>query len=124
MVMTFFGNERYHEALPDDSHAGEASYTEQTAFAEGSAHDDEMHHGHAVAFHGEDAHVDAPSDDDDEDEHHHLPHDFHPHESPWTMTVPLVVLALLSVVGGLVGIPYALSSMFGAGDVNVFERTL
>jgi len=40
------------------------------------------------------------------------------------MTLPLIVLAILSTVGGLVGIPYAVSSMFGAGDVNVFERTL
>ena len=40
------------------------------------------------------------------------------------MTLPLVVLAILSTVGGLVGIPYALSSMFGAGDLNVFERVL
>ena len=53
-----------------------------------------------------------------------LPHDFKPHESPWSMTVPLIVLAILSTVGGLVGIPYAISSMFGAGDINVFERTL
>jgi NADH-quinone oxidoreductase subunit L len=29
-----------------------------------------------------------------------------PHESPWTMTVPLVVLGLLSVVGGVVNLPY------------------
>ena len=40
------------------------------------------------------------------------------------MTVPLIVLAVLSTLGGLVGIPYAVSSMFGAGDVNVIERTL
>ena len=38
------------------------------------------------------------------------------------MTVPLVVLAVLSTVGGLVGIPYAVSSMFGKGDMNVFEQ--
>ncbi len=31
--------------------------------------------------------------------------DTHPHESPWTMTVPLVVLALLAVVGGFFGLP-------------------
>lgn len=66
------------------------------------------HHGHA----------------DDDDEHHHIPADFKPHESPWTMTVPLIVLAVLSTVGGLVGVPYAISSMVGAGDVNVFEHTL
>ncbi|PAP77642.1 NADH-quinone oxidoreductase subunit L [Rubrivirga marina] len=31
--------------------------------------------------------------------------DTHPHESPWTMTVPLVVLAALAVVGGFLGLP-------------------
>ena len=30
-----------------------------------------------------------------------------PKESPWTMTVPLVVLGVLSLVGGLVGVPEA-----------------
>jgi NADH-quinone oxidoreductase subunit L len=40
------------------------------------------------------------------------------------MTVPLIVLAVLSTLGGLVGIPYAMSSLVGAGDVNVFEHTL
>ena len=29
----------------------------------------------------------------------------HPHESPWTMTLPLWVLGALSVVGGFVGLP-------------------
>jgi NADH-quinone oxidoreductase subunit L len=33
-------------------------------------------------------------------------------------------LAVLATAGGLVGIPYAVSSLFGAGDVNVFEHTL
>ncbi|MFM9905617.1 MAG: NADH-quinone oxidoreductase subunit L [Pyrinomonadaceae bacterium] len=62
--------------------------------------------------------------DDEDNEHHALPTGFKPHESPWTMTVPLIVLAFLSTVGGLVGIPYAVSSMLGQGDINVFERTL
>ncbi len=30
----------------------------------------------------------------------------HPHESPWTMTTPLIVLAGLSVVGGLLNLPF------------------
>jgi NADH-quinone oxidoreductase subunit L len=34
-------------------------------------------------------------------DHHHV----HPHESPKTMTVPLMVLAALSAVGGFAGIP-------------------
>jgi NADH-quinone oxidoreductase subunit L len=32
----------------------------------------------------------------------------HIHESPWVITVPLVVLAALATVGGLVGIPHAI----------------
>jgi NADH-quinone oxidoreductase subunit L len=47
-----------------------------------------------------------------------------PHESPWTMTIPLIVLAVLSTVGGLVGVPYALSSLTGGHPENYFERTL
>jgi NADH-quinone oxidoreductase subunit L len=31
-------------------------------------------------------------------------HDAHPHESPWSMLSPLVILAMLSIVGGWVGI--------------------
>ena len=42
----------------------------------------------------------------------------HIHESPWTMTGPLVVLALLSIVGGWIGTPEAL------GGSNRFEKFL
>jgi NADH-quinone oxidoreductase subunit L len=31
----------------------------------------------------------------------------HPHESPWTMALPLVVLAVLSVLGGLIQLPFS-----------------
>ncbi len=102
MVMTFFGSERFHEVLPEPAHAHIAG------------NDDEI--GHTAS---------DPAAVDDDDEHHHpLPADFKPHESPWTMTVPLIVLAILSTIGGLVGIPYAVSSLFGGGEMNVFERTL
>lgn len=68
------------------------------------------------------AHADAHSDDDDE--HHHMPHDFKPHESPWVMTVPLIILAFLSTAGGLIGVPYAMSSLVGVKDANTFEHVL
>ncbi len=48
----------------------------------------------------------------------------HPHESPLSMTIPLIVLAVLSTIGGLVGVPYALSSLAGGHPENYFERTL
>ena len=100
MWMTFFGTERFHDELAE-VHA----YTESEppAVAGGLT-------------------LDAHNDDNDDDEHHHaLPHDFKPHESPWTMTVPLVILAVLSTVGGLIGVPYSLS---GGAIPNVFEHTL
>ncbi len=59
------------------------------------------------------------------DSAHHGDHGVHePHESPWTMTVPLIVLAILSTVGGLIGVPYALSSMLGGHPENYIERIL
>ena len=42
--------------------------------------------------------------------------DTHPHESPWTMTTPLWVLAGLSVVGGFLGLPPAVTETFGLPD--------
>ena len=40
------------------------------------------------------------------------------HESPWIMTLPLIILAILSLIGGWVGIPAAL------GGHNEFEHFL
>ena len=49
-------------------------------------------------------------------------HVHEPHESPWLMTAPLVVLAILSTVGGLIGVPYALS--YRGYPENYIEQTL
>jgi NADH-quinone oxidoreductase subunit L len=41
-----------------------------------------------------------------------------PHESPWTMTYPLIALAVLSVIGGWFGVPHFLDPVFkGPGEV-------
>jgi NADH-quinone oxidoreductase subunit L len=139
MWMTFFGQERFHEALPDASHPNDPAHAEENAFAMGDAEDDSTRlAGGTNANHGTDgisrthsshtshaSHSSHDGNDDDDDEHHHaLAPDFRPHESPWSMTVPLIILAVLSTVGGLVGIPYALSSALGMKDINVFEHTL
>ncbi|MBX3243517.1 MAG: NADH-quinone oxidoreductase subunit L [Acidobacteria bacterium] len=99
MIMTFWGKERFHDALPGEEH-----------------HDDHTH---------DDGHTSSH----DDDHHHALPHDFKPHESPWVMTVPLIVLAFLSTVGGLIGIPYAMSSLpvvssIVSKNANHFEHAL
>jgi NADH-quinone oxidoreductase subunit L len=122
MVMTFWGTERFREAhaggQADEAHAhaydeGEKSHDAQLASAGDRPHhepgdevSDDLPH-HEAQAHALDAH----------DEH--VAHE--PHESPWTMTVPLIILAVLSTVGGLVGIPYALS---GGRITNYFEHTL
>jgi NADH-quinone oxidoreductase subunit L len=65
---------------------------------------------------GDGAHTEIRDDD------HHHPHT--PHESPLSMTIPLIVLAILSTVGGLVGVPYAISSLTGGHPENYFEEAL
>jgi NADH-quinone oxidoreductase subunit L len=64
----------------------------------------------------------------DDAQHHSDNHGHHgvvePHESPWIMTVPLIVLAVLSTIGGFMGVPYALSSFITDKDVNYIEHTL
>jgi NADH-quinone oxidoreductase subunit L len=47
-------------------------------------------------------------------------HDKHPHESPAVMTVPLIILAVLSVIGGFIGIP----SIFSGEHGNQFHNWL
>jgi NADH-quinone oxidoreductase subunit L len=42
----------------------------------------------------------------------------HAHESPWSMTAPLAILAVLSIAGGWIGIPAVL------GGSNLFEHWL
>ncbi|MET0625121.1 MAG: NADH-quinone oxidoreductase subunit L [Pyrinomonadaceae bacterium] len=104
MVMTFWGSERFREA-----HAGG-----QADEAHAHAHDEgaKPHDAHHAA-------ADLGDEEDEHEEHHHGP--VEPHESPSVMTLPLIVLAILSVAGGWVGIPYALS---GGAVANYFEQTL
>jgi NADH-quinone oxidoreductase subunit L len=67
-------------------------------------------HGHAHAAHGHDDHGHGE-----------------PHESPAVMLVPLLILAVLSVVGGLVGIgngfEHFLTPVFGSGETASVGET-
>jgi NADH-quinone oxidoreductase subunit L len=74
----------------------------------GHGHDaDAQHAGHTGAVH--DAHDDAAAGGHGHGE---------PHEATWVMLVPLVILAVLCVVGGWVGVPEAM------GGSNHFEHFL
>lgn len=57
-------------------------------------------------------------------DHEHNSHVHEPHESSWLMTAPLVVLAVLSTVGGFIGVPYAIGSLFSEHPTNYIEKTL
>jgi NADH-quinone oxidoreductase subunit L len=66
-------------------------------------HTDLHDHGAAVHTHS-DSHAVMVADPEDD----HALHSHGVHESPWIMLFPLVVLAILSFIGGWVGIPAAL----------------
>jgi len=88
--MTFFGDLRLGEVdIGEEAHKADAPVQAQHAPA---AHS----HGHGAEEHGHSG----------------------VHESPWIMLAPLVILAILSVVGGWVGIPAAL------GGSSHFEHFL
>jgi NADH-quinone oxidoreductase subunit L len=67
-------------------------------------------HGAAVHLHSG-THAVMVADSDDDARTHSV------HESPWIMLFPLVVLAILSVIGGWVGIPAALG---GHNEIEAF----
>lgn len=49
--------------------------------------------------------------------------DVHPHESPSTMAIPLVVLGILSIIGGWIGIPHVIGESLGHLP-NIWEHWL
>ncbi|MCE1161100.1 MAG: NADH-quinone oxidoreductase subunit L [Burkholderiales bacterium] len=72
-----------------------------------------------MAAHGHDAH-DAHDEHADHDEHHHgLGPNDKPHESPWVVTVPLILLAIPSVIIGLMTIEPMLFGEFFKGVITI-----
>ncbi|MGB3412283.1 MAG: NADH-quinone oxidoreductase subunit L [Microthrixaceae bacterium] len=78
VIMTFFGDEKWR--------------VEEAEVGSGEEHD--------AAAHAADAHA-------ADDGHHGLTPSHEPGESPATMTVPLVVLAVAAVIAGLLNLPFA-----------------
>jgi NADH-quinone oxidoreductase subunit L len=116
ILMTFHGPERFdvHEAVAHGKgHADDPAHA--TPPGGGHAEPDPGHepagaHTAAAAAgiaHG--AHQHAPVADHGGHDHGHG-HGHHgaPHESPWAMAAPLVLLAVGSVLAGYVGVPHAL----------------
>ena len=72
--------------------------------------------GHEAAHDAHDAH------DDHHDEHHGLAPGEKPHETPWVVTLPLVLLAIPSVVIGYVTIETMLFGDFFKGVIFVADK--
>ncbi|WCE03358.1 NADH-quinone oxidoreductase subunit L [Pseudoxanthomonas sp. JBR18] len=79
LFLTFHGAERFRDAHAHGEQHGAAAHTDAEAQVHGDGHDA---HGH----------------DDDHGHGHHGAHE--PHESPWVVTVPLILLAIPSVLIG------------------------
>ena len=78
LYLTFFGEERFRHATAH-------------------GHDD---HAHADAHHDGHAHDEHAHDDHGHDDHGHGHGAHEPHESPWVVTLPLVLLAIPSIFIG------------------------
>jgi len=93
LVFLTFHGERRHDApaAPASASGSGAAGPAHPEEEEPVAHD----HGHGHGGHGHD-----------------------PHEAPWSMAIPLIVLAIGSIVAGYVGVPHAL------GGSNRIERFL
>jgi NADH-quinone oxidoreductase subunit L len=81
----------------------------------GPSHAPDLHAAHGAAVHASKSSTLTMEAEHDSGQAEH-PHGVH--ESPLVMTIPLMILAVLAVIGGWVGIPYAL------GGHNEFEHFL
>ena len=102
--LVFHGEERFGKAHDDHSHDGHAAH------ADAHAHDDHSHaHGH---------------DDDDHahDEHHGLAPGEKPKEAPWVVTLPLILLAIPSVLIGFFTIQPMLFGDYFKGAIEIAEN--
>jgi NADH-quinone oxidoreductase subunit L len=92
--LVFHGPERYDQAPPDEHHAAaaHADHGDHESHAEPEAHHDD--HGHGGK----------------------------PHESPWVVTAPLILLAIPSVIIGYLTIDKMLYGKFFDGVITVLKE--
>ena len=114
MALTFWGEERFRKI-----HAGgEADEAYAAAYDKGlEPHDAAIAAAGDRPKHQPGEHVGAHDVSDQLDAHGVRHGHFEPHESSRSMTLPLIVLAVGSVVVGWIGLP-------GGAKVNLFERWL
>jgi NADH-quinone oxidoreductase subunit L len=74
-----------------------------------------------LVFHGRERYEEMPRDDHGHDEHHGLGHGEKPHESPWVVGLPLILLAIPSIAIGFLTIEPMLFGDYFKGVIFVAE---
>jgi NADH-quinone oxidoreductase subunit L len=108
LVFLAFHGERRHDAPAAPAHAEEE---EPVAHGHAGAHGSHAaaHGSHAVASHAPVASASPTGHGHGPGSHgSHGSHGHDPHEAPWSMAVPLILLAVGSIFAGYVGVPHAL----------------
>ncbi len=103
LYLTFHGEERFRDNVDDHAHHATAS-----------------HDTHAHKEHVDDDHAHDDLKDHADDHAHHGPHI--PHESPWVVTVPLILLAIPSVLIGFFTVSPMLFGDFFVGPITVTNQ--
>jgi len=103
LVFLTFHGERRHDA-PAPEHPEEE---EPVVVADAHGGHAPAHGAHAPA-HAVASHAPAATPHGGHGHGHGGGHDHTPHEAPWSMAIPLILLAVGSVVAGYVGVPHAL----------------
>jgi NADH-quinone oxidoreductase subunit L len=135
LFLTFHGRERFHDAVPahveSDAPVGQSGHVAHAPHAApADAEHGQAAHGHAAAGHdvnghdvnGHDVHghdAQGPGADGHGDDHGH--HGGPPRESPWVVTVPLVLLAIPSIYAGWAYIEPMLFGDFFKGAIQAGE---
>ena len=109
--LVFHGEERFGKAHAHDDHAHAHDAHKQAVAADG--------HGDPHALHDSDAHHEEEHDDHG---HHGLAPGQKPHESPWVVTLPLILLAIPSVIIGYLAIGPMLHGDFFKNVIFVGEN--
>ncbi len=131
VTMTFFGELRANKEdikkiIADEKALAAAAVAAAALAVAVDTHDDHGHDDHAHTAHAahatNDTHVTHVDHHDDHAHGHHGP--LVPHEQPWNVTLPLVVLALLATFGGFLNVPFALNNIFGGHGNGLFSEWL
>ena len=128
--LVFHGKERFGQEhvqhTPDTKAIGAGHAILHADAGDTHAADGHANHTHAIDAHANDAHAnDAHADhdhaDDPHDDHHGLAPGQKPHETPWVVTLPLILLAIPSVLIGFFTIRTMLFGDFFKGVITVGE---